>query len=360
MRKLTYARLYLIEFVDMFQNYVDGALNPYITSTFDKHGLLTVGSVMSTALGGCIPLATAKAIDIWGRVEGFAFMLLLTLIGMIMKAACKNMETYIAAHVLYWTGHVGIIYVVNVMCADITTLKNRMIIFGINETPRIVATFTAPRVAAAFYRHVNFRWAFGAFAIILAACCMPAMGLMVSMYRKARKAGLARKQRSGRNIAQSLAYYFIQFDSTFHAPHAATSLIVFSSLRYPAPHVCLLPLHAPIHARELRPERLEDRLHHSHDGARHSPLSNLCALRTLHGARPISSLEIPQGTHHRRLLPSLRRHVPVRHVLERILRVLPTSRPPAVHRKRQLRPQLVFPHIVGLRSDHRSTNQLDG
>ncbi|KAJ4300848.1 hypothetical protein N0V90_002936 [Kalmusia sp. IMI 367209] len=204
--------LYLIHFVDMFQNYIDSSLNPYITSLFDRHGLLTVGSVMSTALGGCIPLATAKVIDIWGRVEGFAFMLLLALMGMVMKAACKNMETYIAAHVLYWTGHIGVIYVIDVMCADMTSLKNRMIIFGINGTPRIVATFTAPRVAAAFYRYVNFRWAFGAFAIILFACSMPAMGVMVYMYRKARQAGLARKKRSGRNLAQSLAYYFVEFD----------------------------------------------------------------------------------------------------------------------------------------------------
>jgi hypothetical protein len=197
----------------MFQNYVDSALNPYITSEFHKHGLLTVGNVMSTALGGCIPLATAKIIDIWGRVEGFVFMLVLAVVGMIMKAVCQNMETYIAAHVLYWTGHIGVIYVADVMCADMTSLKNRMIIFGINGTPRIVATFTAPRVAAAFLNHLNFRWAFGAFAIIMVACSLPAMGVMVFMYRKARRAGLASRPRSGRNITHSLAYYFVQFDS---------------------------------------------------------------------------------------------------------------------------------------------------
>ena len=209
--------MYLIHFVDMFQNYVDSALNPYITSSFEKHGLLNVASVISTALGGCIPLATAKAIDIWGRVEGFVFMLVLAVVGMIMKAVCQNMETYIAAHVLYWTGHIGVIYVVDVMCADMTSLKNRMIIFGINGTPRIVATFTAPRVAAAFLEKLNFRWAFGAFAIILVACSLPAMGLMIFMYRKARQAGLAKRQRSGRNVFQSLAFYFVEFDSK-HCP----------------------------------------------------------------------------------------------------------------------------------------------
>ncbi|KAM5350031.1 hypothetical protein ACJ41O_006536 [Fusarium nematophilum] len=205
--------LYLVSFVDFLQNAIDAALNPYITSSFDKHGLLNVASIMSTALGGCIPLATAKVIDIWGRVEGFFFMLILTLIGMIMKATCKNMETYVAAHVLYWAGHIGILYVIDVMCADITTLKNRMIIFGINGTPRIASTFAGPAIGELFYKNSSFRWAFGAFAIILFACSIPAMGVMVYMFLKARKAGLIKKQRSDRTVFQSIKYYFIQFDA---------------------------------------------------------------------------------------------------------------------------------------------------
>ncbi|KAF2017472.1 siderophore iron transporter-like protein mirB [Aaosphaeria arxii CBS 175.79] len=204
--------LYLIDFVDFLQNSVDSALNPYVTSAFASHGLLNVASVISTALGGCIPLTIAKVIDIWGRVEGFAFMLLLSVIGIIMKAVCKNVQTYIAAHVLYWAGHIGILYVVDVMCADMTTLKNRMIIYGINGTPRIAATFAGPKIADLYLKNSTFRWAFGTFAILLTASSIPAMALMIFMYSKAKKAGTINKQRSNRNIFQSFAYYFVQFD----------------------------------------------------------------------------------------------------------------------------------------------------
>ncbi|KAH7130480.1 siderophore iron transporter-like protein mirB [Dendryphion nanum] len=204
--------LYLIDFVGFLQNSVDAGLNAYITSEFGRHGLLTASSIISTALAGCIPLATAKVIDIWGRVEGFLLMLLIVVVGMIMKAVCKNVQTYVAAHALYWGGHIGVIYVISVMCADMTTLKNRMIIFTINGTPRIAATFAGPRIAELFYTNLNFRWAFGAFAIILTGCSIPAMSLMIFMYRKARKAGLAKKKRSGRNFFQSFIHYSIQFD----------------------------------------------------------------------------------------------------------------------------------------------------
>ncbi|KAK4105646.1 siderophore iron transporter-like protein mirB [Parathielavia hyrcaniae] len=204
--------LYLIHFVDMLQNYIDSGLNPYITSAFGSHGLLTVGTVISTALGGCVPLTMAKVIDIWGRVEGFCMMLLICVLGMIVKAVCTNVQSYIGGHILYWTGHIGLLYVIDVMCADITSLKNRMIIFGINTTPRIAATFAGPELVARFYSGPGWRWAFGAFIIILVACSVPAMAVMLYMYRKARQSGYAQKQRSGRSLIQSIAHYAIEFD----------------------------------------------------------------------------------------------------------------------------------------------------
>jgi hypothetical protein len=207
--------LYLIEFVAFLQNSIDATLNPWITSFFNKHGLLNVGSVMSTALAGCIPLATSKFIDIFGRVEGFFLMLLIVLVGMALKAACQNMETYIAGHVLYWAGHIGVLYVTDVMAADITSLKNRMIIFTLNGTPRIAATFAGPAIGDIFmYKH-NWRWAFGAFIFIFIACSLPATGIMMYMYRKAKAAGVIQKQKSNRTVFQSIAHHFIQFDSKY-------------------------------------------------------------------------------------------------------------------------------------------------
>lgn len=168
----------------MLQNYIDTGLNPYVTSAFASHGLLTVGSVISTALGGCTPLTMAKVIDIWGRVEGFCFMLLVCVCGMIVKAVCTNVQSYIGGHILYWVGHIGLLYVVDVMCADITSLKNRMIIYGINETPRIAATFAGPELVNDFVFGPGWRWAFGAFIIILLPAAFPQWPLCSSCTAK--------------------------------------------------------------------------------------------------------------------------------------------------------------------------------
>jgi hypothetical protein len=195
-------------------NAIDATLNPWVTSFFDRHGLLNVGSVMATALAGCIPLATSKFIDVFGRVEGFFLMLLIVLVGMALKAACQNVETYIAGHVLYWAGHIGVLYVTDIMAADITSLKNRMIIFTINGTPRIAATFAGPAIGDMFVEG-NWRWAYGIFVFVFIACSLPATGIMMFMYRKAKQAGLIVEEKSGRTVLQSISHHFVQFDGKY-------------------------------------------------------------------------------------------------------------------------------------------------
>lgn len=206
-------RLYLVSFIDILLQSVQSSLNPYITSSFGKHGLLNVVSILSTVLSGATKLTLAKVVDIWGRIEGFIVMLLIVTIGLIMKATCQTIEVYVGAHVLYWTGHIGLMYIIDIMIADMTTLKNRMIIAGINGTPTICSTFAGPKIAELFYTNVNFRWAFGAFAIMQVGICLPVFFVMLLEQRKAAKQGLIKpKESSGRNIVQSLWYYFIELD----------------------------------------------------------------------------------------------------------------------------------------------------
>lgn len=205
--------LYLVTFVDMLLQAVQGNLVPYVTSSFSEHGLLATTSIVATILGGVCNLTIAKVIDIWGRCEGFLVMLLLVTIGVIMKAACINVQMYAAAHTLYWVGHLGMGYIITVILADITSLRNRAILFGINSTPTIATTFAGPRIAELFYKYVNFRWAFGAFLIILIAFSLPVAAIFIFSKRKAVKLGkFPERINGGRTVWGSVKYYFVEFD----------------------------------------------------------------------------------------------------------------------------------------------------
>lgn len=211
---------------------VQSSLNPYITSTFGRHGLLAAVSIIPTILAGTAKLTLAKIIDLAGRIEGFIFMLFIIILGCIIKATAQSIETYIAAHSLYWTGHLGLLYVIDVMLSDMTTLKNRMLVLTVNSTPTIATTFAGPRIAEVFYVESNFRWAFGAFSFIIAGICLPVIVIMLWSQRKATKAGVLIRHDSGRNWWQSIVHVYIQMDSTFRVPrnlHQLTEQLLASS-----------------------------------------------------------------------------------------------------------------------------------
>ncbi|KPM39223.1 Siderophore iron transporter mirB [Neonectria ditissima] len=204
--------LYLVSFTDQLLQSVQGTLVPYITSEFSQHGLLATVGIVATILGGVCNLTIAKVIDIWGRVEGFLFMLLLVTIGMIMKATSTNVEMYAAAHTLYWVGHLGLGYIITIILADITSLRNRMVLFGLNSTPIIATTFAGPRIAELFYTQVNFRWAFGAFLIIQIVFCIPVAVIFLWSKRQAMARGIYPERVRNRTTVESIKYYFFQFD----------------------------------------------------------------------------------------------------------------------------------------------------
>lgn len=218
--KLTPSSLWLVSFVDALQGSVQGNLQNFITSSFKQHGLLASTDIVAAILGGVLPLTIAKIIDIWGRCEGFVVMILLMVIGMITKGVSENVATYAAGHTLYWVGHLGLGFIITVMLADMTSLRNRLILFGIEQTPTICTTFAGPRIADLFYNNVNFRWAFYAFCIILVVFAIPVAIVFVLSKRKAIRMGVYPVRPKDRTMWQSTKHYFIEFDGkvTFHSP----------------------------------------------------------------------------------------------------------------------------------------------
>ncbi|KAI8946086.1 siderochrome-iron transporter MirB [Xylaria longipes] len=209
---LMFILLYLVTFIDALLGVVQSSLIPYITSSFSRHGLLATTEIIATIVGGVIALPIAKIIDIWGRCEGFIIMVCLVVLGLILKAVSQNVETYAAAHTIYWAGHIGMGYVISIMLADMTTLKNRLLLYGINSTPTIATVFAGSRIADLFYTYSNFRWAFGAFLVIFVAFAIPVALLFIWSRRKALRQGVIVPRVSNRTAWESVKYYVVEFD----------------------------------------------------------------------------------------------------------------------------------------------------
>lgn len=105
------------------------------------------------------------------------------------------------------------LYVINIFLADTTSLRNRMIMFGLNSTPFIVTVFIGPYVAQLFHTYSTFRWAFGFFSIVVPVVSIPVATVFLYSNYKLKKLGLAPLRTvSGRTPLRIIHHYAREFD----------------------------------------------------------------------------------------------------------------------------------------------------
>ncbi|KAH6604996.1 siderophore iron transporter [Trichoderma cornu-damae] len=204
--------IWIIYFVDSMQQGATGTLTPWVTSAFQEHSLTPTVNVMSSIIGGVFKLTLAKILDIFGRPQGYFLSIVFTTLGLVMMAACNNVETYAAAQVFYWVGYNGLDYSLSVFLADTTSLRNRGLIFAYSSSPYIITTWLAGPISNAFLEGPGFRWGFGTFAIITPIITLPLFFLFMHYNRKAKQLGVIAPRESKGTFKDSFLHYCREFD----------------------------------------------------------------------------------------------------------------------------------------------------
>ncbi|KAK4500235.1 hypothetical protein PRZ48_008422 [Zasmidium cellare] len=207
-----YILMFLLYFVRGFQASITGNLSAYITSDFESHSLLPVIAIVTSVMGAATYMPLAKILNLWDRSIGFTVMTCFAMLGLILSATCNNIETYCAAQVFYTIGFTGMIFSIDVITADTSSLRDRGLAYAFTSSPYIITAFAGPAASEKFYQS-NWRWGYGAFAIILPIVALPYIALLRYNRHLAKKQGLlVDKERSGRSFGQSVWYYAVQFD----------------------------------------------------------------------------------------------------------------------------------------------------
>ncbi|KAJ5707453.1 MFS general substrate transporter [Penicillium malachiteum] len=210
---MLFANIWLLYFVNAFQSSVLGNLTPYLTSEWEAHSLLNVIYIVSSAVTAACYIPLGKMMDLWGRAEGFAFMIFCSTIGLIIMAACSNLPTFCAAYVFYSLGTSGMTFCVDLMTADASMLKSRGLAYAFTSSPYIITAFGGSNAANDILNQIGMKWGFGVFSIIFPIVAAPLFILLKYNIRKAVKAGHVVKQPSGRTLWQNIKFYVIEFDA---------------------------------------------------------------------------------------------------------------------------------------------------
>lgn len=203
---------WLLYATNAFQGSITWNLSAYITSEFAEHSLIPVISIVANVMSACAYMVAAKVLNLWDRSWGYLGMLVLATLGLILSAACQNIYTYCAAQVFYSVGFIGIIFAIDVLTADTSHLKNRALAYAFTASPWAITAYAGPPISERFY-DTNWRWGYGAFAIILPVVGLPMFAFLRYHRAQAVKKGLvAKRASSGRTLVQSVAFYLVEFD----------------------------------------------------------------------------------------------------------------------------------------------------
>ncbi|KAF7167619.1 hypothetical protein CNMCM6106_003098 [Aspergillus hiratsukae] len=208
-----YFLMWLLYLVNGLQSSITGNLSAYVTSGFESHSLIPVISIVSSVMSAATYMPLAKILNLWDRSIGFLLMVAFATLGLILSATCHDIGTYCAAQVFYSIGFAGIIFSVDVITADTSTLRDRGLAYAFTSSPYIITAFGGPAAAEHFYDS-NWRWAYGCFSVVLPVVALPMFFLLRWNRHKAKKSGLLKaKPSSGRTWMESVKHYIIEFDS---------------------------------------------------------------------------------------------------------------------------------------------------
>ncbi|KAI0180574.1 putative siderophore iron transporter mirB [Hypoxylon sp. FL1284] len=211
---LAYCFIFLCSFANTLQYQIMSNLMPYVVSEFNSHSLIPTIGIVASIMSGVLKLPIAKMIDSWGRPQGLACMIVMATTGLVLMAASRDVKTYAAAEVIYQVGISGFSYVLDIIVADTSSLKDRTLAFAFNSSPTLITTFIGPPIATLFLNGSGWRWAFGFSAILFVVLSIPVLSILALNMRRAEAQGyLAKRPKSGPWTISKLRRSLIEFDA---------------------------------------------------------------------------------------------------------------------------------------------------
>lgn len=183
-----------------------------MVSSYEKHALTATTDVVANIASAVSRLPYAKLLDIWGRPQSLALMVVFTVLGTVMMAACNSVEMYCAAQVFYYVGYYGIQFSLVIFISDSSPMRNRGLLFGLVWSPSLISIWAYGPTADRISEGIGFTWGFGIWGIVIFVVSVPVLSLMFRLDRRARAAGLIKRPQPNAGPMQSIASYVKEFD----------------------------------------------------------------------------------------------------------------------------------------------------
>ncbi|PHH66024.1 hypothetical protein CDD81_549 [Ophiocordyceps australis] len=186
-----FAGVFLVAYVYGLDGTLRYAYQPLATASFNSHSLQATVNVIRGVVAAAAQPTAAKVADVFGRVELICLSALFYIVGTIIEATAHNISTFIGGNVIYQIGYTSIIFLVEIIIADITSTRTRLFFSYIPALPFIINTWVSGNVASSVLASTSWRWGIGMWGIIFPVCALPLVLSLTLASRRARHNGLA-------------------------------------------------------------------------------------------------------------------------------------------------------------------------
>ncbi|KAH8892395.1 MFS transporter [Thozetella sp. PMI_491] len=201
--------VFLIAYVYGLDGTLRYSYQPYATSSFSSHSLLATINVLRAVIAAAAQPTSAKIADVFGRLELVCLSVFFYVIGTIVEAVATNVETFAGGAVIYQVGYTMVMLLVEVIIADITSTRARLLFSYIPALPFIINTWVSGNISDAVLTTTTWKWGIGMWAIIYPVCALP---LIISLWvvgRRARKQGVLDPYLSDQQMAGGYKSFLI-------------------------------------------------------------------------------------------------------------------------------------------------------
>ncbi|KAJ5218427.1 Major facilitator superfamily domain general substrate transporter [Penicillium cinerascens] len=188
-RIFLFASVFLVAYVYGLDGTVRYTYQPYATQSYGQHSLLATINVLRAVIAAAAQPTAAKIADVFGRVELIIVSIIFYTIGTIVETFAKSVEAFCAGAVIYQIGYTCIMLLVEVLIADVTSTRSRLLFSYIPALPFIINTWISGNLTAAVLKVTSWQWGIGMFAIIYPVCALPLITVLLIVQRRAKRSG---------------------------------------------------------------------------------------------------------------------------------------------------------------------------
>lgn len=170
---------------------LDGTLRyffqTYATSSYNTHSLYATVNVIRAVVAAASQPTYARLSDKFGRLELFIVSVIFYAVGTVIESQAYDINRFAGGAVLYQIGYSGVMLILQVSLADMSTLNWRLFASFIPALPFIINTWVSGNVSDSLISKHSWNYSIGIWAFIFPLSCVPIFFCYFHMRYLARK-----------------------------------------------------------------------------------------------------------------------------------------------------------------------------